>query len=108
MPPNPWVMGLLSLLLELYQVPDLKLNLKFEIEVLAKTLKVELADIKPLVRLSQRQQDKTQTCDFANRAGMVAAGLGSGASGFGNGNGKRHGTRNVSSNTSGNGNGPRN
>ena len=85
MPPNPWVMGLFSLLLELYQVPDLKLNLKFEIEVLAKTLKVELADVKPLSKLAGRPQDKTQTCDFANRAGMVAAGLGSGASGFGGG-----------------------
>jgi len=85
MPPNPWVMGLFSLLLELYQVPDLKLNLKFEIEVLAKTLKVELADVKPLSKLATRPQDKTQTCDFANRAGMVAAGLGSGASGFGGG-----------------------
>ena len=85
MPPNPWVMGLLALLLELYNVPDLKLNLKFEIEVLAKTLKVELADMKPANKLAQRTQDKSQTCDFANRAGMVAAGLGSGASGFGNG-----------------------
>merc|ERR1719424_2501087 len=85
LPPNPWVMGLMSLLMELYQVPDLKLNLKFEIEVLAKTLKVELADIRPLSKLATRPQDKTQTCDFANRAGMVAAGLGSGASGFGGG-----------------------
>ena len=41
MPPNPWVMGIMMVLVELYQVPDLKLNLKFEIEVLAKTLKVE-------------------------------------------------------------------
>lgn len=38
------------------QVPDLKLNLKFEIEVLAKTLKVELADIKPANKLATRQQ----------------------------------------------------
>ena len=85
LPPNPWVMGLMSLLLELYQVPDLKLNLKFEIEVLAKTLKVELADIRPANRLAGRQQDRMQTCDFANRAGVAAAVLGAGqlGSGFG-------------------------
>lgn len=118
-------MGLMALLLELYQVPDLKLNLKFEIEVLAKTLKVfcaldsssttsgltfplglspflcysrprraldsihptlqvELADIRPSSRLACRHQDRVQTCDFANRAGVAAAGLGQGlGSGFG-------------------------
>jgi len=81
LPPNPWVMALMSLLLELYQVPDLKLNLKFEIEVLAKTLKVELADIKPTSKLVHRQQDRSQTCDFANRAGAAAATLVAGGMG---------------------------
>ena len=61
MPPNPWVMGVMSLLVELYQVPDLKLNLKFEIEVLAKTLKVELNEIVPSHRLATRVQDRSQT-----------------------------------------------
>lgn len=41
-PPNPWVMGILKLLVELYQFADLKLNLKFEIEVLCKTLNIDL------------------------------------------------------------------
>jgi CCR4-NOT transcription complex subunit 1 len=41
-PPNPWVMAILKLLVELYQHANLKLNLKFEIEVLCKTLSVEL------------------------------------------------------------------
>ena len=81
MPPNPWVVGLLALLLELYNVPDLKLNLKFEIEVLAKTLKVELNEIVPSHRLAQRVQDRSQTCDFANRAGVAAAGRGGGRGG---------------------------
>jgi CCR4-NOT transcription complex subunit 1 len=62
MPPNPWVMGMMSLLVELYQVPDLKLNLKFEIEVLAKTLKIELADIRPSNKLAHRTQDRVQVC----------------------------------------------
>ena len=83
-PPNPWVMGLMSMLLELYSVPDLKLNLKFEIEVLAKTLKIELADIAPTNRLTNRVIDRVQTCDFANRAGVAAAALGGNlGSGFG-------------------------
>ena len=86
MPPNPWVMGIMMVLVELYQVPDLKLNLKFEIEVLAKTLKVELTEVMSSKRLAMRTQDRTQTCDFANRAGALAAGLGGGlTSGFGGG-----------------------
>ena len=41
-PPNPWVMGLMSALRELYDVPDLKLNIKFEIEVLCKAMKTKV------------------------------------------------------------------
>lgn len=41
-PPNPWVMAILKLLVELYEFADLKLNLKFEIEVLCKSLSLEL------------------------------------------------------------------
>ncbi len=32
-PPNPWVMPLLNTLKELYDVPDIKLSIKFELEV---------------------------------------------------------------------------
>jgi len=42
-PPNPWVMGILRLLVELYQFADLKLNLKFEIEVLCKSLNIDVS-----------------------------------------------------------------
>ncbi|KHG29327.1 CCR4-NOT transcription complex subunit 1 [Gossypium arboreum] len=31
-PPNPWTMGILSLLAEIYSMPNLKMNLKFDIE----------------------------------------------------------------------------
>jgi CCR4-NOT transcription complex subunit 1 len=41
-PPNPWLMAILKLLVELYEFADLKLNLKFEIEVLCKSLSLEL------------------------------------------------------------------
>ncbi|TIC11800.1 Not1-domain-containing protein [Wallemia mellicola] len=46
-PPNPWLMAVLKLLVELYIVADLKLNLKFEIEVLCKSLGIEIKDIEP-------------------------------------------------------------
>lgn len=32
-PPNPWTMPILGLLSEIYSMPNLKMNLKFEIEV---------------------------------------------------------------------------
>lgn len=32
-PPNPWTMGLLNAMRELYDVPEIKLNLRFEVEV---------------------------------------------------------------------------
>ncbi|RLN39514.1 hypothetical protein C2845_PM01G21230 [Panicum miliaceum] len=34
-PPNPWTMGILSLLVEIYNLPNLKMNLKFDIEYAA-------------------------------------------------------------------------
>jgi CCR4-NOT transcription complex subunit 1 len=41
-PPNPWLMAVVSLLAELYHYADLKLNLKFEIEMLCKGLDIDL------------------------------------------------------------------
>lgn len=41
-PPNPWLVAILRLMVELYEFADLKLNLKFEIEVLCKSLSIEL------------------------------------------------------------------
>ena len=46
-------MGIMNLLAELHQEHDLKLNLKFEIEVLCKTLSIELASLQPGNLLSQ-------------------------------------------------------
>ncbi|KAF4550963.1 Not1-like protein [Elsinoe fawcettii] len=40
-PPNPWTMELIGILMELYHFADLKLNLKFEIEVLCKELELD-------------------------------------------------------------------
>mmetsp|Transcript_25184 Transcript_25184/g.73927 ORF Transcript_25184/g.73927 Transcript_25184/m.73927 type:complete len:2663 (-) Transcript_25184:304-8292(-) len=44
-PPNPWLMGLLGVFRALYGVEDLKMNIKFEVEVLCKNLNVKLEDI---------------------------------------------------------------
>jgi CCR4-NOT transcription complex subunit 1 len=46
-PPNPWLMAIMKLLSELYNFAELKLNLKFEIEVLCKNLKLDIKDITP-------------------------------------------------------------
>ncbi|WFD29244.1 hypothetical protein MSPP1_000251 [Malassezia sp. CBS 17886] len=54
-PPNPWLMAVLRLLVELYQFADLKLNLKFEIEVLCKGLHVDLQAIEPTRLLPARR-----------------------------------------------------
>lgn len=43
---NPWILDILKCLAELYQT-DMKLNLKFEIEVLCKTLGITLGSIEP-------------------------------------------------------------
>ena len=42
-PPNPWTMAIMNALAELHQDANLKLNLKFEIEVLCKTLNLDIA-----------------------------------------------------------------
>lgn len=47
-PPNPWIMELLGVLSELYNCFELKLNLKFEIEMLCKDLGTNIKDIEPL------------------------------------------------------------
>ncbi|CAG2115442.1 unnamed protein product, partial [Medioppia subpectinata] len=41
-PPNPWTMAIIKGLVELHQEPNIKLNLKFEVEVLCKTLNIDI------------------------------------------------------------------
>ena len=55
-PPCPWTTGLMNLLAELHQEPDLKLNLKFEIEVLCKTLSLDISDLRPGAALKDYQR----------------------------------------------------
>jgi len=44
-PPNPWLMGLLGVFRSVYNVEGLKMNIKFEVEVLCKNLGARLEDI---------------------------------------------------------------
>ncbi|KAI8909736.1 CCR4-Not complex component, Not1-domain-containing protein [Gorgonomyces haynaldii] len=54
-PPNPWLMAVMRLLTELYHFAELKLNLKFEIEVLCKNIKLDINTITPSEILRNRQ-----------------------------------------------------
>ncbi|KDE03641.1 hypothetical protein MVLG_05891 [Microbotryum lychnidis-dioicae p1A1 Lamole] len=56
-PPNPWLMAIVRLLVELYQFAELKLNLKFEIEVLCKSLNIDLKEVEPTGLLRNRPAD---------------------------------------------------
>lgn len=44
-PPNPWLMGLLGVFRSVYDVEGLKMNIKFEVEVLCKNLGLRLEEI---------------------------------------------------------------
>ncbi len=55
-PPNPWLMDIIHLLIELYHHGDLKLNQKFEIEVLCKDLSLDHKSIEPSRELEDRAQ----------------------------------------------------
>jgi CCR4-NOT transcription complex subunit 1 len=66
-PPNPWLMAVLALLAEFYHFAELKLNLKFEIEVLCKALDIDL--------------DKVEAAGVL-RARVAAQGMGGGEGGL--------------------------
>ena len=53
-PPNPWIMDILALLIELYHFAELRLQLKFEIEVLCKDLGMDHSTVEPSTSLRER------------------------------------------------------
>lgn len=53
-PPNPWLMDIIHLLIELYQHAELKLNLRFEIEVLCRALNLDHKSIEPSTDIKER------------------------------------------------------
>ncbi|KAH8102882.1 Not1-domain-containing protein [Cristinia sonorae] len=58
-PPNPWLMAVISLLAELYHYAELKLNAKFEIELLCKALEIDLDSIQATTILRNRPSADT-------------------------------------------------
>ncbi|KAK9742789.1 hypothetical protein RND81_03G197500 [Saponaria officinalis] len=66
-PPNPWTMGILALLAEIYAMPNLKMNLKFDIEVLFKNLGVPIKDVTPSSLLRERVRVIEGNPDFSNK-----------------------------------------
>ncbi|KAI7854467.1 CCR4-Not complex component, Not1-domain-containing protein [Circinella umbellata] len=81
-PPNPWLMAILKLLVELYQFAELKLNLRFEIEVLCKGLSLELEDIEATSILkSGRRRDQMNKNTLMETFGRTATGAPLGMSG---------------------------
>ncbi|KAJ5591192.1 transcriptional regulator family: CCR4-Not complex component N.t1.c1, partial [Penicillium hetheringtonii] len=65
-PPNPWLMDILGLLLELYHFAELKLNLKFEIEVLCKDLDLDHKTIEPSNGIRDRSSHVEETLSTTN------------------------------------------
>lgn len=65
--PNPWVMAILRLFVEIYHVPDIRTPIQFEIELLFRALEIELNSIQPsdLLR-ARRPYTGTDVVDFNN------------------------------------------
>jgi len=86
-PPNPWLMDIIHLLIELYHNAELKLNQKFEIEVLCKDLNLDHKSIEPsselqdrepideVVELSVPELDQFESLSLNGLPGPVAPGL---------------------------------
>jgi CCR4-NOT transcription complex subunit 1 len=75
-PPNPWVMSLMGVLRELYDMEELKMNIKFEIEVLCKHLGLKIDDVSPARVLCGRlQPHKDKTPDFNVRPSALSASM---------------------------------
>ena len=56
LPPNVWTTALMQFLAEIYKIPRLKMNLKFEIELLCKTLHLDIKDVTPTNILKDYKQ----------------------------------------------------
>merc|ERR1719281_2065895 len=53
--PNPWTSAIMSLLAEIHDIPNLRTNLMFEVEVLCKHLDIKLSDLKRSELLSGKK-----------------------------------------------------
>jgi CCR4-NOT transcription complex subunit 1 len=51
-PPNPWLIAVLGVLRDIYEVVDLKMNIKFEVQVLCKNINIRIEEIPRLNSLA--------------------------------------------------------
>merc|ERR1711871_901282 len=73
-PPNPWTMAILSVMRELYELEDLKMNIKFEVQVLCNNINIRIEDITLTNQLSSRKEpNKIGNTDFNVKGGAAAA-----------------------------------
>ena len=64
-PPNPWLMALLGVMRDLYEVEELKMNIKFEVQVLCKNVNIRIEDVPRANLLGQlRMPNKDKNPDF--------------------------------------------
>lgn len=91
-PPNPWLMEIVHFLIDLYHNAELKLNLKFEIEVLCQTLNIDHKSIEPsgeiLSRVAAEEAaelppEAMEAFDNLSLNGLVPGGVGTGMSSHG-------------------------
>lgn len=62
---NPWIRGLLSVMKEIYCLADLKLNMKFELQLLCKSLNIDVHEVTSADLLGGRPApDKANNPDF--------------------------------------------
>jgi len=71
-PPNPWLQGILALVAEIYSQDKLKLNLKFEIEMMFRNLNLQIGDAKPSASLAKHKRQIINNADFAADKPMPA------------------------------------
>lgn len=66
-PPNPWVVALLRVLLEIYNLPDIKSHIQYEIELLFRHLEVDMDAHQPTTLLvNRRPYSGPDLVDFNN------------------------------------------
>ena len=69
-PPNPWTMLIMAFFAEIHPMNDLRLNIKFEVEVLCKALSVDLKEIKASSVLKGRSVNKEGNPDWNSRSAV--------------------------------------
>lgn len=69
---NPWLMSILGVMRELYDLEDLKMNIKFEVQVLCNNINMKIDDIPRGTTLEPRQApNKIGSTDFNSKPGAA-------------------------------------